>query len=99
MVGKQDGKVNCRGAVWTTMYDLILKFIFCKGFKKQLFFLMKIDIVCFFRVILKIVVSKDVPKYKNLKNWSCAIGYGVGSGSPLSPSFNFGLELSRNSQV
>nr|GMC59367.1 Phosphoglucosamine mutase [Ipomoea batatas] len=42
--------------------------------------------------------SKDVPKYKNLKNWSCAIGYGVGSGSPLSPSFNFGLELSRNSQ-
>ncbi|XP_009760759.1 uncharacterized protein LOC107784250 [Nicotiana tabacum] len=37
-------------------------------------------------------------KYKNLENWSCAIGYGVGSGSPLSPSFNFGLELAKNSQ-
>jgi hypothetical protein len=32
-------------------------------------------------------------------NWSCAIGYGVGSGSPLSPSFNFGLELAKSSQV
>lgn len=44
------------------------------------------------------VGSKDVPKYKNLNNWSCAIGYGLGSGSPLSPSFNFGLELAKNSQ-
>ncbi|CAN6708789.1 unnamed protein product [Malus baccata var. baccata] len=42
--------------------------------------------------------SKDTQKYKNLKNWSAAIGYGVGSSSPLSPSFNFGLELSRSSQ-
>ncbi|RAL46889.1 hypothetical protein DM860_005168 [Cuscuta australis] len=42
--------------------------------------------------------SKDVPKYKDSANWSCAVCYGVGSGSPLSPSFNFGLELSRNSQ-
>ncbi|CAI9111043.1 OLC1v1011176C1 [Oldenlandia corymbosa var. corymbosa] len=42
--------------------------------------------------------SKDVAKYKNLANWSCAIGYGLGSGSPLSPSFNFGLELAKNSQ-
>lgn len=42
--------------------------------------------------------SKDVPKYKDLKSWSCAIGYGLGSGSPLSPSFNFGLELAKNSQ-
>ncbi|PHU25556.1 hypothetical protein BC332_03888 [Capsicum chinense] len=42
--------------------------------------------------------SKNEQKYKNLDNWSCAIGYGVGSGSPLSPSFNFGLELAKNSQ-
>ncbi|KAH6774434.1 beta-galactosidase [Perilla frutescens var. hirtella] len=42
--------------------------------------------------------SKDVARYKNLSNWSCAVGYGLGSGSPLSPSFNFGLELAKNSQ-
>ncbi|KAL3526056.1 hypothetical protein ACH5RR_014428 [Cinchona calisaya] len=42
--------------------------------------------------------SKDVARYKNLANWSCAIGYGLGSGSPLSPSFNFGLELAKNAQ-
>ncbi|PRQ53908.1 hypothetical protein RchiOBHm_Chr2g0171701 [Rosa chinensis] len=42
--------------------------------------------------------SKDGQKYKDLKNWSGAIGYGVGSSSPLSPSFNFGLELSRSNQ-
>ncbi|KAL6143291.1 hypothetical protein ACLB2K_053986 [Fragaria x ananassa] len=42
--------------------------------------------------------SKDGQKYKDVKNWSGAIGYGVGSGSPLSPSFNFGLELSRSNQ-
>ncbi|KAJ7974569.1 Beta-galactosidase [Quillaja saponaria] len=42
--------------------------------------------------------SKDIAKYKNLINWSCAIGYGVGSGSPLSPSFNFCLELAKSSQ-
>ncbi|KAL6288034.1 hypothetical protein ACE6H2_012424 [Prunus campanulata] len=42
--------------------------------------------------------SKEGQKYRNLKNWSCAIGYGVGSSSPLSPSFNFGLELSKSSQ-
>ncbi|XP_051114417.1 uncharacterized protein LOC127240041 isoform X2 [Andrographis paniculata] len=42
--------------------------------------------------------SKDGAKYKNLANWSCALGYGLGSASPLSPSFTFGLELARNSQ-
>ncbi|KAL5538090.1 hypothetical protein UlMin_046065 [Ulmus minor] len=42
--------------------------------------------------------NKDGAKYRNLKNWSCAIGYGVGSSSPLSPSFNFCLELARSSQ-
>ncbi|KAK4426152.1 hypothetical protein Salat_1383700 [Sesamum alatum] len=42
--------------------------------------------------------SKDEARYKNLANWSCAIGYGLGSGSPLSPSFNFGLELAKNSE-
>lgn len=46
-----------------------------------------------------VVGSKDEARYKNLANWSCAIGYGLGSGSPLSPSFNFGLELAKNSQV
>uniref|UniRef100_A0A2P2KQZ4 Uncharacterized protein LOC101294392 isoform X2 n=1 Tax=Rhizophora mucronata TaxID=61149 RepID=A0A2P2KQZ4_RHIMU len=42
--------------------------------------------------------SKDDTKYRNLMNWSAAIGYGVGSGSPLTPSFNFGLELAKSSQ-
>ncbi|KAI3768721.1 hypothetical protein L2E82_19551 [Cichorium intybus] len=42
--------------------------------------------------------KKDGAKYKNLNNWNCAIGYGLGSGSPLSPSFNFGLEYAQNSQ-
>uniref|UniRef100_A0A5B7BFW6 Uncharacterized protein n=1 Tax=Davidia involucrata TaxID=16924 RepID=A0A5B7BFW6_DAVIN len=42
--------------------------------------------------------SKGGARFKNLANWSCAIGYGLGSGSPLSPSFNFGLELAKNSQ-
>ncbi|KAJ7970843.1 Beta-galactosidase [Quillaja saponaria] len=42
--------------------------------------------------------SKDGAKHKNLMNWSCAIGYGVGSGSPLTPSFNFCLELAKSSQ-
>ncbi|XP_060957913.1 uncharacterized protein LOC115701057 isoform X4 [Cannabis sativa] len=42
--------------------------------------------------------SKDSAKYQNLKNWSGAIGYGAGSGSPLSPSFNFCLELAKSSQ-
>ncbi|KAJ4824503.1 hypothetical protein Tsubulata_031583 [Turnera subulata] len=42
--------------------------------------------------------SKDGAKYKNPMNWSAAIGYGVGSGSPLSPSFNFSLELLKYSQ-
>ncbi|XP_076943534.1 uncharacterized protein LOC143613803 isoform X1 [Bidens hawaiensis] len=37
-------------------------------------------------------------RYKNLKNWNCAIGYGIGSGSLLSPSFNFGLEFAQNSK-
>jgi len=38
-------------------------------------------------------------KLSNLMNWSCALGYGVGSGSPLCPSFNFNLELVKSSQV
>ncbi|XP_039017006.1 uncharacterized protein LOC120147762 isoform X2 [Hibiscus syriacus] len=42
--------------------------------------------------------SKDEMKYKNMLNWSCAVGYGIGSGSLLSPSFNFGLELANSSQ-
>lgn len=42
--------------------------------------------------------NKDDRNLRNLKNWSFAIGYGLGSGSPLSPSFNFGLELAHDSQ-
>nr|XP_043615716.1 uncharacterized protein LOC122587606 [Erigeron canadensis] len=42
--------------------------------------------------------KKDGAKYKNLKNWNYAVGYGIGSGSPLKPSFNFGLEFAQNSQ-
>ncbi|KAG4390612.1 hypothetical protein GLYMA_05G007402v4 [Glycine max] len=38
-------------------------------------------------------------KLTNLMNWSCAMGYGVGSGSPLCPSFNFNLEIVKSSQV
>ncbi|KAI3970504.1 hypothetical protein MKX01_024151 [Papaver californicum] len=44
-------------------------------------------------------IEKDGADYKDLKNWSCAIGYGLGSSSPLSPSFNFCLELARSSQL
>ncbi|XP_015879252.3 uncharacterized protein LOC107415441 [Ziziphus jujuba] len=42
--------------------------------------------------------GKDGAKYKNLMNWSCAVGYEVGSSSPLCPSFNFALELAKSSQ-
>ncbi|KAF5961696.1 hypothetical protein HYC85_002905 [Camellia sinensis] len=44
------------------------------------------------------VGSKDGAKYKNLANWSCAIGYGLGSDSPLRQSFNFGIELAKSLQ-
>ncbi|WZZ36362.1 hypothetical protein YC2023_019763 [Brassica napus] len=43
--------------------------------------------------------SKDAEKYRDLRNWSCAASYGLGSRSPLNPSFNVGLELARNSQA
>ncbi|KAG7632841.1 hypothetical protein ISN44_As03g029340 [Arabidopsis suecica] len=42
--------------------------------------------------------SKDLAKYTDPRNWSCAAGYGVGSQSPLTPSFNMGIELARSSQ-
>lgn len=50
-------------------------------------------------LFVRLVEKKDGAKYKNLKNWNGSIGYGLGSGSPLSPSFNFGLEFAQNSQV
>lgn len=53
----------------------------------------------FFQLLLVPDGKEDNAKYKNLQNWSCAIGYGGGSGSPLSPSFNFNLELAKSSQV
>ncbi|KAL5725150.1 hypothetical protein ACHQM5_008325 [Ranunculus cassubicifolius] len=43
--------------------------------------------------------SKEGANYYDPNNWSCAIAYGVGSTSPLSPSFNFALELARCSQL
>ncbi|WOG93383.1 hypothetical protein DCAR_0312667 [Daucus carota subsp. sativus] len=42
--------------------------------------------------------KKDEAKINDLTNWSCAVGYGVGSGCPLSPSFNFCLELAKDSE-
>ncbi|PIA40543.1 hypothetical protein AQUCO_02500329v1 [Aquilegia coerulea] len=42
---------------------------------------------------------KDGANYYDLRNWNCAIAYGLGSTSPLSPSFNFALELARSSQM
>ncbi|KAK9113752.1 hypothetical protein Syun_020549 [Stephania yunnanensis] len=42
--------------------------------------------------------SKNL-NYDDIKNWSCAIGYGLGAKSPLSPSFNFAIELARGSQL
>lgn len=53
----------------------------------------------FFWLLIYIVGMKDGSKFKNLANWSCAVGYGLGSGSPLSPSFNFCIELAKSSQV
>ncbi|XP_047068308.1 uncharacterized protein LOC124676272 [Lolium rigidum] len=43
--------------------------------------------------------SKHPMPFTDLKNWNCAISYGVGSTSPLSPSFTFALELVRRSQL
>ncbi|XP_048566730.1 uncharacterized protein LOC125546548 [Triticum urartu] len=37
--------------------------------------------------------------FTDAKNWNFAIGYGLGSTSPLSPSFTFALELIRSSQL
>eukprot|EP00268_Persea_americana_P016617 TRINITY_DN17877_c0_g2_i7.p1 TRINITY_DN17877_c0_g2~~TRINITY_DN17877_c0_g2_i7.p1 ORF type:complete len:277 (+),score=51.99 TRINITY_DN17877_c0_g2_i7:1385-2215(+) len=42
---------------------------------------------------------KDSGRFNNLMNWSFAVGYGLGSSSPLSPSFNFGLEFAKSSQL
>ncbi|KAK1281011.1 hypothetical protein QJS04_geneDACA002842 [Acorus gramineus] len=43
--------------------------------------------------------SKTDVNFINLDNWNFAIGYGIGSSSPLSPSFNVCLELAKKSQV
>ncbi|TVU20210.1 hypothetical protein EJB05_36409 [Eragrostis curvula] len=43
--------------------------------------------------------SKHPMPFTDLENWNCAISYGVGSTSPLSPSFIFALELARNTQL
>ncbi|XP_031493771.1 uncharacterized protein LOC116259913 [Nymphaea colorata] len=46
-----------------------------------------------------LIGSTSREKLNNLINWSCAIGYGLGLTSPLSPSFSFGLELVKGSQL
>jgi hypothetical protein len=43
--------------------------------------------------------SKYPMPFTELENWNYAISYGVGSTSPLSPSFIFSLELARSTQV
>ncbi|CAL4895004.1 unnamed protein product [Urochloa decumbens] len=43
--------------------------------------------------------SKHPMPFTELENWNCAISYGAGSTSPLSPSFIFSLELARNTQL
>ncbi|XP_066362962.1 uncharacterized protein [Miscanthus floridulus] len=43
--------------------------------------------------------SKHPMPFTELENWNCAISYGVGSTSPLSPSFIFSLELARSTQL
>ncbi|RWW09024.1 hypothetical protein GW17_00027509 [Ensete ventricosum] len=43
--------------------------------------------------------SKKPLCFKDLNNWNFSIGYGVGLGSPLCPSYSFSLELARSSQV
>ncbi|KAK1321804.1 hypothetical protein QJS10_CPA03g00401 [Acorus calamus] len=43
--------------------------------------------------------SKTDVDFINLDNWNLAIGYGLGSSSPLSPSFNVCLELAKKSQL
>uniref|UniRef100_A0A0D9WK45 Uncharacterized protein n=1 Tax=Leersia perrieri TaxID=77586 RepID=A0A0D9WK45_9ORYZ len=43
--------------------------------------------------------SEGMDPFTDLKNWNCAISYGMGSTSPLSPSFNFSLELVRSTQL
>ncbi|CAM0953621.1 unnamed protein product [Alopecurus aequalis] len=37
--------------------------------------------------------------FEDLKNWDYTISYGVGSANPLSPSFNFSLELLRSKKL
>ncbi|VAH23296.1 unnamed protein product [Triticum turgidum subsp. durum] len=43
--------------------------------------------------------SKHPVPFTDPMNWNCAISYGMGSNSPLSPSLNFALELVRNTQL
>ncbi|KAM3300430.1 hypothetical protein ACQJBY_041443 [Aegilops geniculata] len=43
--------------------------------------------------------SKHHVPFTDPLNWNCAISYGMGSDSPLSPSLNFALELVRNTQL
>lgn len=42
--------------------------------------------------------NKHLMPYTDWKNWNCAISYGVGLTSPLSPSFIFSLELARSTE-
>ncbi|XP_078431671.1 beta-galactosidase isoform X4 [Wolffia australiana] len=44
-------------------------------------------------------ISKGRMSIWEPKNWNWAVSYVVGSGSPLSPSFSFALELAANSEL
>ncbi|VAH23295.1 unnamed protein product [Triticum turgidum subsp. durum] len=43
--------------------------------------------------------SENTAPFNDLKNWNCAISYGTGSTSLLSPSYIFALELLRSTQL
>jgi hypothetical protein len=60
---------------------------------------MFIIFICFEPSLFAIGGSKYPMSFTELENWNYAISYGVGSTSPLSPSFIFSLELARSTQV
>ncbi|GAB2284208.1 hypothetical protein Dimus_018674 [Dionaea muscipula] len=68
------------------------------GFPKNIWFVSKMGRITTGVQYEPLCGTKDDMRWKDLMNWSCAVGYGLGSSSPLSPSFNFGLELARGSQ-
>lgn len=107
MACKQDGKVYSRSAVWAAMWVSVYIVLFLSNSFYSSHMEAIIYTLCDWnksehqQLLLDFVLdgSEDLAKYTDLRNWSCAAGYGVGSQSPLSPSFNIGIELARSSQV